>query len=249
LEQLLWIVGGGVAMTGVAGVGALSYLVSDAWLRRLALPLVAFSAGSLMGGAFFHMLPAALREGGGGVTPLVAAMAGFTLFLAIEQFLHWHHCHHETADCRSALPVLVLLGDGIHSFLGGLAVAGMFLIDFRLGIVTWIAAAAHEVPEELGGFAVLIHSGWSRGKALLWKVLTQSTFLAGGVVAWLGAKTFDTSLIVAFAAGNFVYIAASDLIPEVNRHRAAARNVVHFGAFLLGVALLLLLREAIPHGH
>lgn len=247
MEQLLWILGGGVLMTAVALVGAVSYLVPDALMRRLTLPLVAFSAGSLLGGAFFHMLPAALHAGRGGVEPLVWTVAGFTLFLAIEQFLHWHHCHHETADCHATLPPLILLGDAIHNFLGGLAVAGTFLIDVRLGIVTWLAAAAHELPQELGDFAVLIHSGWSRRKALLWNLASQSTFLVGGLATWLGARSLDTSSIVAFAAGNFVYIAASDLVPEVNRHRDARRNVIHFGAFLAGAGVLLALRVLMPH--
>lgn len=249
MEQLLWILGGGVLMTAVALVGALSFLVPDETLRRLALPLVAFSAGSLLGGAFFHMLPAALHGGGHDAGPLVWMVAGFTVFLGVEQFLHWHHCHHETADCHATLPPLILLGDGIHNFLGGLAIAGTFLIDVRLGIVTWLAAAAHELPQELGNFAVLIHSGWSRRKALWWTVASQSTFLLGGLATWVGARGFDTSSIVAFAAGNFVYIAASDLVPEVNRHRDARRNVIHFGAFLVGAGALLLLRLLVPHAH
>ncbi|NMC68903.1 MAG: ZIP family metal transporter [Myxococcales bacterium] len=249
MEQLLWILGGGVLMTAVALVGAVSFLVPDETLRRVALPLVAFSAGSLLGGAFFHMLPAALHETGHGAGPFVWMVAGFTVFLGVEQFLHWHHCHHETADCHATLPPLILLGDAIHNFLGGLAIAGTFLIDVRLGVVTWLAAAAHELPQELGNFAVLIHSGWSRRKALLWTVASQSTFLAGGLATWFGARGLDTSAIVAFAAGNFVYIAASDLVPEVNRNRDARRNVIHFGAFLLGAGVLLALRVLVPHAH
>ena len=98
------------------------------------------------------------------------------MFFALEQFLHWHHCHRAQASCKQPLTYLILLGDGLHNFIGGMAIAGTFLIDIRLGIMSWLAAAAHEIPQELGDFSVLINGGWKKGKALLFNALSALTF-------------------------------------------------------------------------
>ena len=241
MEILGWIVGGGVLMSVIALAGALTFLLGERTREWLVLPLVAFSAGSLLGGAFFHMIPEA-AVAAGSERPLavyVWVVAGFALFFVLEQFLHWRHCHHGSPGEESALPYLMVTGDGIHNFLGGVAVAGAFLVDVRLGITTWLAAAAHELPQELGEYGVLLHGGWSRRRALIVNVLTSLTFLVGGVLTSFVSLELDVSFLVPFAAGNFIYVGASDLVPEVNKHHDLATNLVHFGSFAAGVALLL----------
>lgn len=237
MSTLAWIVTGGVAMTAIALVGSLTMLLREEVQRRLLLPLVAFAAGSLIGGALFHMLPAALRQ-----VPLGAALwwvaGGFVLFFALEQFLHWHHCHRAALDCRQPLTYLILLGDGLHNFLGGLAIGGVFLADVRLGIAAWAVAAAHEVPQELGDFAVLVHGGWSRRGALLMNVLSGAAFLVGGLIAYAASTWFDVRFLVPLAAGNFLYIGASDLVPEVNKAESLGAGVRHFAAFLAGLLVV-----------
>jgi zinc and cadmium transporter len=239
MSTFWWIFLSGLLMSTIALVGSATLLLRPATLERVVSPLVAFAAGSLLGGAFFHMLPAAAASGTqdlGGV--FLWTMLGFSLFFALEQFLHWHHCHRASADCKKPLTYLILLGDGLHNFLGGLGVAGVFLIDVRLGITAWLAAAAHEVPQELGDFGVLIHGGWKRASALLFNFLSGATFLLGALVTYTASKTIDVSFLVPFAAGNFLYIGASDLVPEVNKHRSVPTSVVHFVAFTGGLALL-----------
>ena len=162
---LLWIFGSGLLMSAIALVGAVTLVLRERTLERILLPLVAFAAGSLLGGAFFHMLPVALAADMRDVTVYALILSGFATFFGLEQFLHWHHCHRAQATCKKPLTYLILIGDGLHNFLGGLAVAGTFLIDIRLGVVTWLAAAAHEVPQELGDFGVLVHGGWERRQA------------------------------------------------------------------------------------
>lgn len=233
-----WIAGSGVAMTLIALVGSVTLLLSARMLERLLLPLVALAAGSLIGGAAFHMIPASIRALPTQNHVWLLLIAGFALFMALEQFLHWHHCHRADAGCRRPLTYLILLGDGLHNFIGGLAIASTFLVDIRLGIMAWLAAAAHEVPQELGDFGVLVHGGLGRARALVFNALSGATFLVGGLLTYAMSFAVDVSYLIPFAAGNFLYIGAVDLVPEVNRHPSPLQNLVHLAAFLLGVALM-----------
>ena len=228
-------------MSAIALVGSVTLFLSEATLRKLLLPLVALAAGTLLGGALLHMIPAAIEKSGNQLSVYLWTLLGFTLFLALEQFLHWHHCHRAPSEHRP-LTYLILIADGVHNFIGGLAVAGAFLIDVRVGITTWLAAAAHEVPQELGDFGILIHGGWKKSAALLYNFLSALTFLLGGIVAYGASFNFDVTFLLPFAAGNFIYIAAADLIPEIKHEESAALNVIHFLSFLVGIALLLVVR-------
>ena len=243
--MFFWIVVSGIAMSAIALVGSVTLLFSERTLDRLILPLVAFAAGSLIGGAFFHMIPASIAELNAPLLTFVWVALGFLVFFALEQFLHYHHCHRASADCRQPLTYLVLIGDGLHNFLGGMAVASAILTDLRLGIITWLAAAAHEVPQELGDFGVLVHGGWPKGRALAFNVLSASTFLVGSVLAYLASFQMEIFFLVPFAAGNFLYIGASDLVPEVNKHRELGRNVELFVAFTSGLVILFVIRAAL----
>jgi zinc and cadmium transporter len=241
MKQFGWILGSSLLMSAIALVGSLTLLLRPETLKRLLLPLVAFAAGSLVGGALFHMIPAAI-----GALPTVTALLwvaiGFTIFFGLEQFLHMHHCHRASADCRKPLTYLILIGDGLHNFLGGLSIASVFLMDIRLGVAAWLAAAAHEVPQEIGDFGVLVHGGWEKKRALLFNFLSALTFPAGAILTYAISFRFDLSFLVPLAAGNFLYIGASDLVPEVNRAHTFSANLVHFSAFAGGMAMLFLLR-------
>jgi zinc and cadmium transporter len=247
MTPLGWIVLSGLLMSAIALVGSVTLVLSSETLRKITLPLVAFAAGSLIGGAFLHMIPEGLSRWGGGHGFFLWIVAGFAVFFALEQLLHWRHCHRSVADTRRPLTYLILLGDGLHNYIGGLAVAGTFLVDIRLGITTWLAAAAHEVPQELGDFAVLIHGGWEKRRALLFNVLSALAFLAGGLTTYFISFRVDVAFLVPFAAGNFIYIGASDLVPEVNRHEKLANNVIHFLAFCSGLALMWFTNATLGH--
>ncbi|QQS45003.1 MAG: ZIP family metal transporter [Acidobacteriota bacterium] len=237
MNTLLWIIGGGLLMSAIALVGSLTTIMSKSTLDRIVLPLVSLAAGTLLGGAFFHLIP----EGFSALGPVTGGLwilAGFTAFLGLEQFLHWHHCHRESIDCRKPMTYLILIGDGVHNFLGGLSIAGAFLIDHRVGITAWLAAAAHEIPQELGDFGVLVHGGWNRRQALKWNFISGLTFLAGSLLAYLISLRFDVVPLILFGAGNFIYIAASDLVPEIKAHENLSQAFLHFAAFAAGVLLL-----------
>ena len=237
-----WIFLQGLAMSLIALVGSVTLVASEKTLDRIVHPLIALAAGSLLGGAFFHMLPTAALELGAGTALFGWLMVGFSSFFLLEQLIRWHHRRVDPKPARQPMAYLVLLADGLHNFVGGLGVAGAFLIDLRLGLIAWIAAAAHEVPQELGDFAVLVHGGFSRRRALLLNFLSGLTFLVGSLLAWGLAARIDLSALVAFAAGNFVYIGASDLVPEVARHEQMSKNLLHFGVFAAGVLALLAVR-------
>jgi zinc and cadmium transporter len=250
MTTLLWIIAGGVAMSAIALVGSVTLILNKDTLHKIVLPLVAFAAGCLLGGAFLHMLPEAIHETESHLAPFLWVLAGFLTFFALEQFLHWHHCHRDSSECsRKPLGYLILIGDGLHNLIGGLSVAAAFVMDIRLGIAAWLAAAAHEVPQEMGDFAVLLHSGWSKGKALLLNVISASTFLAGGLIAYAVSSRLEIWFLVPYAAGNFIYIGASDLVPEVNKQRDFKTSVMHFVAFLAGLTLMYVVKLFFGHSH
>jgi len=237
MTTFLWILLGGISMSAIALVGSVTLILRESTLQKVLLPLVSFAAGSLVGGALFHMIPASLIS-----LPVMTTFGwvalGFLMFFGLEQFLHWHHCHRAFAECRKPLTYLVLIGDGLHNFLGGLSIAGVFLVDVRLGIAAWIAAAAHEIPQELGDFGVLIHGGWKKRTALLFNLLSGLTFLVGGLVAYAASLRIDVRWLAPLAAGNFLYIGASDLVPEVNKAHSFGANLLHFVMFAAGLGLL-----------
>jgi len=237
MSELGWIISGGLLMSIIALSGAISLLFSRRVLDQLLLPLVALAAGTLLGGAFLHMIPEAAPSMGR-LASGSWLLAGFATFLALEQVLRWHHSHSSNGSDETPVSYLILIGDAVHNFVGGLAVAGAFLISPSAGMVAWLAAAAHEVPQELGDFGVLVHGGWSRRKALTWNFVSALAFPVGALCAWAISRDFDVGWLVLFGAGNFIYIAASDLVPEIKSYSRWQLGAVHFLAFVSGLVLM-----------
>jgi zinc and cadmium transporter len=251
---LLYIILATTLVSAVAFIGIISLAFSKALLDRLLLCLVALAAGGLMGGAFFHLIPEALHgleelgKGHEGASLLfVFVVIGFCLFFLIEQFLHWHHHHHTNHDCKACdykkkkpLAYLILIGDGVHNFIDGIVIAASFVVSPFAGIVTTIAVALHEIPQEIGDFGVLVHSGFSRSKALLFNFLSALTAVFGGVVGYLFMGQLEGVIVyvLPLAAGGFLYLAASDLIPEIKHGDKTVRMIANFGCFLFGIAIM-----------
>lgn len=247
MSTLGWIITSSLAMSAIALVGSVTLFLKEQTLQKIILPLVAFAAGSLIGGAFLHMIPAGILKYEGDDTFFLWILLGFLVFFTLEQLLHWHHCHRAATSCKQPLTYLILIGDGLHNFIGGLAIAGTFLIDIHLGIMVWLAAAAHEIPQELGDFGVLIHGGWKKSRALLFNVLSALTFLVGGLIAYMASFKINIDFLVPFAAGNFIYIGASDLVPEINKHGNIKANIIHFASFAAGIGLMWLIKVCLVH--
>ncbi len=234
-EEFLWIIGAAILDALLGFVGVFSLWLSQRDLDKIAHVLMAFAAGSLLGGAFLHLLPESLAEIAAEQV-LIVALAGFVLFILLESYLHWHHCK----ECPiHPFSYVMLVGDGVHNFLGGIILAASFLISIPLGIATLVAIIAHEFPQQLGIFGVLVRGGFARNKAIIYSFLAQSTIILGALLGFYlsGVVEGFTILLVPFAAGNFIYIASSDLIPEMHKEEGWNRIKSLF-VFFLGIALM-----------
>lgn len=241
-SPLTWILAGGAVMSAIALVGGLMAVLGGEVFRHLMPTLVAFAAGSLLGGAFLHLVPHGLAMGGLSSRGFFLWLLGsFSAFFGLELGLRVWLRRASPRSPRAPVSYLVLLGDAVHNFAGGLAVGGAFIADPRLGLTAWVAAAAHEIPQELGDFGILVHGGWPRRQALLLNLASALTFPLGGVLAWLAAGSFDVAFLIPVAAGSFIYIGASDLVPEIGHREAAGTTVLHFSAFVAGWAAMTLI--------
>lgn len=206
--------------------------------------LVALSAGTMIGAAFLHLLPESIEFIGSEVVFLVV-LASFIGFFLIEKVIHWHHCH-TVGKHEHPIGYMNLTGDAVHNFIDGLVIAGAFSVDISLGIVTSLAVAMHELPQEIGDFGVLLHAGWSKLKATRANLLVSMTMILGGIVGYFLVDKVDFILpyLTAFAAGGFIYISASDLIPELKEEENLGISLGHIAVFVVGIALTMLFNGA-----
>lgn len=263
---LLWIVLftllGGAVSAGAAGA---LLLVPDRLRERLLPSLVSYAVGAMLAAAFLGLLPEAFEYPGAAPGRITAVLlGGILLFFVLEKFVLWRHCHSNgcaahgshapltTARPWRAAGALVLIGDSVHNLIDGVLIAAAFLTDPHLGVLTALAIVAHEIPQEIGDVAVLVHSGYPPGRAMVYNLLTNVPTLLGGVVAFFALESAQGTLpyVLTLAAASFVYIAVADLIPDLHRRAepaATAWQVLLIGA---GVATIVLSHRALEHwGH
>ncbi len=217
------------------------------------LLLVSLSAGTLFGGAFLHLLPEAVEKSGFTLQVSILLLAGVLVFFLLEKFIHWHHCHTPSeqvskhlAHHPTHLAPLNLLGDGLHNFIDGLVIAGSYFVSIPVGIATTIAVIVHEIPQEFADFGVLLYSGLSKSRALFFNFLSAAVAIVGavvGLVVGVRSETF-VHLILPFAAGGFVYIAGSNLIPELHKECGLKDSFWHFFVLVMGILIMLGLKMA-----
>ena len=209
--------------------------------KNTLLYLVSFSVGGLLGGAFFHLIPEATKSSG--FTPTVSSfiLVGILASFIVEQVLKWRHCHVPTSeDHPHSFAYMNLIGDSVHNMIDGLIIGGSYLVSTSMGIVTTLAVCLHELPQEIGDFGVLVYAGFTRRKALKYNFLTALTAFIGVIIA-LSLNVYVeglTKYLIPFAAGNFIYIAGSDLIPELHAEEDLGCTLIQIAAMLLGVILL-----------
>ena len=231
-------------ISAIALVGIFTLVLKKDWLNKIILVLVALASGALLGGAFLHLLPEAITELGPNLNVFLYLLLGFCLFFVLEQFLHWHHQHNTKNQTVKPFSYLILISDGVHNLIDGLIIAASFLVNFPTGLTTTIAVSLHEIPQELGDFGVLIHGGMSKSKALLYNYISATAAIAGGIIGYFASSITEISIVylLPFAAGQFIYIAAADLIPEIKHRESLSKSVVHFIAFTAGIVIMLLAR-------
>lgn len=224
----------------VSLVGASSLVVKEQWLKPMLIVLVAFAAGALLGDAFLHLLPEAVEADGElGLTTSFAVLAGVSAFFVLEKGLHWHHAHMGHEETMHPIAVTNLVGDGLHNFLDGAIIAASFVVSPQLGVATTVAVALHEIPQELGDFGILVHAGLSPRRALTLNFASGLAAIAGAVVtlAFTPVETIEHAM-VPFAAGAFIYIASTDLMPEIHKEPEPLKSVIQLLAFGCGVGVM-----------
>ena len=218
--------------------GALSFFISKKSFHKILIILVAFATGALLGGAIFHLIPESLLELNFLVS-LILIIAGFLGFLSLEKILHWHHCH-DGKECKHVYTYLILYGDAIHNFIDGILIAAAFMISIKIGIITSLIIIAHELPQEIGNFAILIYGGFKKKKSLLYNFLAQLTSVLGGILGFFFLSINKYSIyLLPFAAGGFLYIAIIDLFPEIFKEKNPRKIIINLIAIILGLLLLL----------
>jgi len=240
MEVLIYIILATFLISIGALIGVFTLSVREEKLSKILLFLVSLSAGTMIGGAFLHLLPEAsekLEE----PTIYSLVLLSFITFFFIEKLLHWRHCHKDHCHIHS-FGYLNLFGDAIHNFIDGLILAAAFVTDIKLGLVTTLAIALHEIPQEIGDFGVLLYAGFEKKKALLANFTVALTVVLGGIVGYFLSFQIQNlqTYLLPFAAGGFIYIAASDLMPEIRKEKSLKKSLVSFGIFLLGILLMFL---------
>lgn len=247
------------AVSIVALVGIIFIKFNEEKTKRITHFLISFAAGTLLGAGFLSILPEAIEhatEHGAELKPIFfAVIIGFLVFFIFEKTLVWYHCHDNNGYCelhRSQSAPLILFGDAIHNFIDGIVIGLAFLVDSSLGIVTTIAVAVHEIPQEIGDFSILLHSNYSKGRALLFNFLVATTTIFGAVFAYFvaGLIALDTliPLALGFVAGGFIYIAGVDLIPEIHKDSRLGHSIAAIALFLFGIFIIYLTGVLLPHG-
>lgn len=252
MTLLTWIVLFSLLGGVLSVIAAASFLLLPETFRDRLLPhFISFAIGALLGAAFLALIPHALSSEAAidfhtlGLTILLGVLG----FFFLEKMLLWRHCH--TSHCEAhALPTeakdkaatgsLIIIGDGIHNFLDGVLIAAAFLTDIHLGIVTSLAVAAHEIPQEVGDFAILLHSGFSRSKALLFNVLASLTTVVGALLAYFSLADMVPVLpyVLAVTAASFIYIAVADLIPDLHKRTQIVATVQQMLLIACGVVVI-----------
>ena len=244
LTIYLYTLGSVLLVSAVSLVGICTLSLAEAQVRKYLFILVSLAVGALLGDALIHLIPEAFENSTSPTEISALIIGGILIFFILEKILHWHH--HEHADEEATIhPTgrLILLSDGVHNFIDGLIIAASFLVSVEVGIATTLAVILHEIPQEIGDFGVLIHSGYSTGKALWFNFLSALLAVVGALLALLlgSSSAVWTSWLVPVAAGGFIYIALSDLIPELHKTKVVGHSVLQLVAVLIGIGAMFIL--------
>lgn len=258
MSTLNWIIfssilGGGVSVLAAALLGNLL------GAGRISL-LISYAIGALLGAAFLEVIPHAFSDSGDPTQVAATILAGILGFFVLEKLVLWRHCHHDHCEAHEAHPpahdhgrsgLLILVGDTFHNFVDGILIAAAFMQDTQLGIVTALAIITHEIPQELGDYMVLRHSGYSKKKALVFNLLASCSTLVGGLLAYFALSSLESWIpyILAVAAASMIYVAVADLIPGLHKRTELRATILQVLLIGLGIATIALAKGVFGHDH
>lgn len=226
----------------VSLIGTFTLSLNKSLLRRFVSLLVSLAVGALFGDAIIHLIPEALSSFDKSEVAGFFIILGIIVFFALEKFLHWHHHHEPTPHTHTVSPVgrIVLVSDGVHNFLDGIIIGAAYMVSVEVGMATTLAVILHEIPQEIGDFGVLIYAGYTRTRALVVNFLSALVAMFGLFFAFFLGNTIESVVpaLIAIAAGSFLYIAGSDLVPELQKTYEFKKSFVQFLAVIVGVALM-----------
>lgn len=235
-------------------IGGLILISKENFAKKISHFLAAFAAGTFLGAAFFDLLPEAAHEAEGLGTNIFSwTLAGIVFFFVLERFIHWFHHHDEhhghPQEPQTTVP-LIIISDTVHNLIDGVVIAATFLVNVPLGIVTTLAVFAHEIPQEIGDFGLLLHKGLSRKIVILVNILSASIALIGALLTFALGNVLERyiPILLALTAGFFIYIAASDLIPEINYEKNRSSALIKSLLLILGVLVIALSTSLLEHG-
>lgn len=256
LETIVWIFLSLAIVSSISLLGVFTLSLRREFVQRITLYLVSFAVGALFGGAFFHLIPEAYEQLGYGPQASLLIVTGILIFFVLEKFLRWRHCHvHDGVEHNHAHPFVTmnLIGDGMHNLIDGILIAASYMSDTHAGIVTTLAVLLHEIPQEIGDFGVLLHGGLGVRRALLLNFLSALLAFAGAGLVILGSEWIEglSVYLLPITAGGFLYIAGSDLIPELQHDAGLRKSAFQFVGIAMGLACMLMLGIWLGHegGH
>jgi len=227
----------------VSFVGLFTLSIKIEKLKSIVFAFVSFAAGGMLGDVFLHLLPHMAEEGNFGLRASLSVLGGIMLMFLLEKVVHWRHCHHPTTkEHVHSFAVMNLIGDGVHNCIDGIIIGASYLVSIPVGISTTLAVVLHEIPQEIGDFSVLIHGGFTRWKALLFNFVSALTAILGAFIGigLGGMYEHATDILIPFAAGSFIYIAGSDLIPEMHKEQSYKKSLIQLGMFCIGVGIMVI---------
>jgi zinc and cadmium transporter len=232
-----------VIVSLISFIGLFSLSIKIETLKKYLLFFIGLSTGTLFATAFLHLLPETFEKIGFGVDVSLLILLGVVIFYLLEKFVHMHHEHLPGKTTKSYLAPMNLVADGIHNFLDGIIIAVSYLVDTTLGITTTIAVIMHEIPQEIADFGVLIYAGYTRKKALFFNFLSATFSILGALIAfYIGVNSENfVAYIIPIAAGGFIYIAGSNLIPELQKEKEFKKSIMHFLAIIMGMLIIYIL--------
>jgi len=248
MMNFFWAIGASLVVSLISLIGIFALLIKDDLLKKTLFLLIGFSAGGLIGGAFLHLLPEAIHESRNTISVFIFTIAGFVFFLILEKYLYWRHCHEGKCGVH-AFSYLNLVGDAAHNLSDGIVMGASFCVSLELGLAATLAIIAHEIPQEIGDFGILVYGGFTKAKALFWNFVSALFAVLGTAVGYYFAERVAgiSQILLPVAAGGFIYIATCDLIPEIHKEADLKKSTLALAAFVSGIFFMLLCKTFHVH--